>query len=393
MRIRYFHHGLWPSDSPSTTFVTWACLGFVEQGADFELVTVANSRRGTPEVLAAEFGITAPLPIRLLRAGPFRRRHAIVHLLAFLHFLVTPWDVLITRNLGFLPWALFLRRLRGGAVLLESHDFYSDPALRGLPETDSSRRQARRERRWIPRVDGVLTTSEQFRRYYRDCYPHQRLLTALAGVKRPPQPGSPRAGSGMLVGYLGTFDPVLNDFDRMLAGFARASAPEARLVIAGARGERDLTAMQDRVARHGLAGRVEVLPWMSPRDLEGLKARLDVGLAPLAINNRNRGCTPLKVLEYLSAGIPVIGSDLPSIRDLVQEGPCGLVVADTPESWAEAITQVLTSPAMAESLSANAVRRAEELSWGRRAERILEFLRTLPASGREGQGDRSSPGS
>jgi glycosyltransferase involved in cell wall biosynthesis len=381
VRIRYFHHGLWPSASPSATFVTWTCLGFAEQGADFELVTVANTERAVPRVLEADFGIPAPLPIRLLHAGPLRRHHVVVHFLAFLHFLRAPWDVLITRNLGFLPWALLLRRLRGGLVLFESHDFYSDQALRGLPESPTSRRQGRRERHWIPLVDGVLTTSEQFRRYYLQSYPRQHLLTALAGTKRSPRPRPPRVGPGSLVGYLGTFDPVLNDFDRLLAGFAMVTVPGARLVIAGARGEGDLAAMRNRAARHGVAERVDVLPWMSPRDLEALKARIDVGVAPLAINGRNRGCTPLKVLEYLAAGIPVIGSDLPSIRDLLYDGSCGLVVANTSAAWAAAITRVLDDPALAASLSAHCLARSDELTWSRRAERILAFLDGL-VSGR-----------
>lgn len=382
MRVRYFHHGLWPSASPSTTFVTWTCLGFAEQGADFELVTVANTRREVREVLSTEFGIVIPLPIRLLHAGPLRRMHVAVHLLAFLHFLTAPWDVLITRNLGFLPWALLLRQIRGGIVVLESHDFYSDPGLRGLPEGPTSRRQGRRERRWIPRVNGVITTSEPFRQYYMHCYPRQRFLAAVAGVKANSRPRPPRLVPGGVVGYVGTFDPVLNDFDLMLEAFGKVPVAGARLLIAGARNAADLATMRDRVARHGLGARVEVLPWQSPKDLEALKARIDVGLAPLAINGRNRGCTPLKVLEYLSAGIPVVGSDLPSIRDLLKDDSCGLVAANTADAWAAAITRILSDAALADTLSANCLARAEDLSWPRRAGRILEFLSTLK-SGRE----------
>lgn len=379
MRIKYFHHGLWPSPSPSTTFVTWSCLGFWEQGADFELVTVANSARAVREVLASDFGISSPLGIRLLRAGPLRRSHRVVYLLAFLHFLFARWDVLITRNLGFLPWAILLRRLRGGSVVFEAHDFFTDQALRGVAEGPSTRRQRRRERHWIPRVDGVLCVSATWRQYFLQYYPNQRVVTAITGVKSPPVESPPRTRSGTLVAFLGTFDPVLNDFDTMFRAVALITAPGGRLVMAGGRGDAEIEAMRARADRWGAGDRVEFLRWLSPVELEALKARIDVGLAPLAINPRNRGCTPLKVLEYVSAGIPVIGSDLPSIRDVLGDARCGLVPEDNPESWAAAMDRVLSDTGLARQLSSNCLELAKDLSWKRRAGRILVFLNSLRA--------------
>lgn len=382
MRIRYFHHGVWPSASPSTSFVTYNCLGFTRQQADFELVTVADTTRPVPEVLAGEFGIDLPLPLRLLKLGPFRRHHRVVHLAAFWHFLFARWDVLITRNLGFLPWAVLLRRLRGGMIIFESHDFFSDQALRGIPDGPTTRKQAHRERRWIPRVDGVVCVSEPQRLFYLQCYPGQRFLTAVAGVKPRRHTRPDRTGGGTLAGYLGTFDPTLYDFDLVFTALGMVTVPGVRLVMAGGRGAADLDAMRERARRCGVADRVDVLPWQSSRELESLMQRIDVGLAPLAITGRNRIGSPLKVLEYLSAGIPVVGSDLPGIRFLLGDGACGLVADASPASWAAAMSRILGDPALATTLSTNSRARAEELSWPRRAARILAFLDEL-ASGRE----------
>jgi glycosyltransferase involved in cell wall biosynthesis len=382
MRIRYFHHGLWPSPSPSTTFVTWTCAGFAETGADFELLTVADTAETVPQVLAGQFGIDTPLPLRLLRAGPFRRAHRIVHALAFWHFLFAEWEVLITRNLGFLPWALLLRRLRGGRVVFESHDFYADPSLRDDPAGRAGSKQARRERRWLAQVDGVLCVSEPQRAYYLQSFPGQRFFTALSGVKASTRPSTPRAGPGNTVGYLGSFDAERYDLDLVLRSMALVAVPGSRLLMVGARNKSEHEAMSARAAALGIADRVEVLPWQSPRELEAVKARLDVGLVPLAITPRNRIGTPLKALEYLADGIPSVASDLPGIHDLLDDGPCGLVAQSSPESWAAAITRVLTEPALARALSEAAGRRALDLSWGRRAERIMDFLLQLESGRR-----------
>ncbi len=374
MRIKYFHHGLWPSPSPSTTFVTWNAFGFAELGADFELLTVANTSEPIAQVLEQEFGIPTPVPMRLLGAGPFRRSHRVVHVLAFWRLLFASWDVLMTRNLGFLPWALLLRGLRGGRVIFESHDFYVDATLRDDPSGRSAEKQGRRERRWLPRVDGVVCVSEPQRQYYFQSFPTQRFFTAVSGVKPSNRRGARRSGGGATIGYLGSFDADRYDLDLVLRSIGLVEVPGCRLLMVGARNAAEAEAMRERAVSLGVGDRVEVSAWRSPRELEAIKARLDLGLAPLAITPRNRIGTPLKVLEYLAYGIPTVASDLPGIRYLLDAGPCGLVVEATPESWAAGITRVLTEPALAASLSSAALIRATELSWGRRAGRILEFL-------------------
>ena len=258
MRIKYFHHGVWPSASPSTSFVTYNCLGFTQQRADFELVTVADSPRSVTEVLASDFGIDQPLPVRLLNLGPFRRHHRVVHLVAFWHFLFARWDVLITRNLGFLPWAVLLRRLRGGhrhlrvpRLLLRPgiarHPRGTDDPQAGAPGATLDPADGRRDLRLgatasvlPPVLPAASGSSPRWRASGR----------GLARGRRGPAPGT-------LAGYLGTFDPTLYDFDLVFAALGMVTVPGARLVMAGGRGAADIDAMRERAgrARRGGPGR------------------------------------------------------------------------------------------------------------------------------------------
>src|SRR5260370_39143001 len=51
-------------------------------------------------------------------------------------------------------------------------------------------------------------------------------------------------------------------------------------------------------------------------------------LVPLTLNDRNvvQGCCPLKILEGMAAGVPVIASDLPVVRELGCDGVHFLLV-------------------------------------------------------------------
>ena len=70
-------------------------------------------------------------------------------------------------------------------------------------------------------------------------------------------------------------------------------------------------------------------------------------LAPLKDCSRNvvQGCAPLKILESMAAGTPVIASDLPAVREIMRDGEHGRLIApDRPGELARAIRVALDYP-------------------------------------------------
>ena len=58
---------------------------------------------------------------------------------------------------------------------------------------------------------------------------------------------------------------------------------------------------------------------------------MDVGLVPYGMSEFNRWSFPMKALEYLSAGLPVVSTSLPAMQWL--DTPF-IALADTPEAFA-----------------------------------------------------------
>jgi teichuronic acid biosynthesis glycosyltransferase TuaH len=77
--------------------------------------------------------------------------------------------------------------------------------------------------------------------------------------------------------------------------------------------------------------------------LPGFLAHAQVGLVPYADTPFNRGSFPLKTLEYLAAGLPVVATDLPATRWL-GAGPDLVAIADGAESYAQAVGAAAASP-------------------------------------------------
>ena len=87
--------------------------------------------------------------------------------------------------------------------------------------------------------------------------------------------------------------------------------------------------------------------------------------------------SPLKLLEYMSSGVSVVASDLPSIREIVSEKECVFFTPDSPEDLAKAILKLVNDPGLEAALSMASWKKAKEYSWDTRAEKILSFAALL----------------
>lgn len=89
--------------------------------------------------------------------------------------------------------------------------------------------------------------------------------------------------------------------------------------------------------------------------------------------------TPNKLFEYMSAGIPVIASDFPFIREVVADAECGLLVQpDDVDRIASAMAQLLRDPEEAARMGKNGLRAVrEKYNWETEEKKLLSLYKTL----------------
>ncbi|GAA1731298.1 glycosyltransferase family 4 protein [Isoptericola hypogeus] len=135
----------------------------------------------------------------------------------------------------------------------------------------------------------------------------------------------------------------------------------------------------DGVARPGLLrladelglGAHAILPGRVPRDVaRTYLAALDVVLVPRRPDRVTRLVTPLKPVEAMALGRPVVASDLPALAEVLSPldggDPAGVLVqADDVEAWAGAVARLLTGDAHRAALVAAGRDVARERTWTR----------------------------
>lgn len=136
--------------------------------------------------------------------------------------------------------------------------------------------------------------------------------------------------------------------DVMLDAIARADRPNLRLVVVGDGKRRE--ELEALVAERGLEKAVSFLGLR--RDVPRLLAGGDV----FALSSVHEG-VPISVIEAMTAGLPVVATDVGALRDQVTEGVDGFLV---PSGDAEALAGRLARLADDPSLRAELGRRAQE---------------------------------
>lgn len=88
-----------------------------------------------------------------------------------------------------------------------------------------------------------------------------------------------------------------------------------------------------------------------------------------------RWTSPLKLFEYMASGVPIVASNLPSIREVLNESNALLIEPNNPEALAQGIHNALHNDEFAKRISTKAFEDVQQFTWGKRAERILTALR------------------
>jgi glycosyltransferase involved in cell wall biosynthesis len=180
-----------------------------------------------------------------------------------------------------------------------------------------------------------------------------------------------------VVGYVGRFVAVGEE--KGVPDLLRALAqPELRgldplLVCVG--GPMDVVPRYQELARslglpesaYRFADRVpnaEVPVWL---------AALDIGAMPYPTASAAISASPIKLFEYMAAGLPIVTTDLPIVRAALNEGNALLVPPDDPAAFGRALATLIRDRPRAAALAERALRDSAGHTWLARAEQAIDY--------------------
>jgi len=124
------------------------------------------------------------------------------------------------------------------------------------------------------------------------------------------------------------------------------------------------------------APNLHIVGWRKHEEIPYWLAAADVLVLPNSSRHRigANDTSPLKLFEYMMARRPIVASDVPAVREILDETMAELVKPDDPASLALGISAALQRTELSEKRTQLAYEKSLEFTWDKRAERIWEFV-------------------
>lgn len=276
-----------------------------------------------------------------------------------------------------IPAGLRLKRL-GKTVIFDAHEdvplqLLNKPYLRPMTRRALAAAFGALERYACRRFDGIVAATPSIR----DKFIHINHATVdvsnypLLCEFGPPvnwHSKQPR------VCYVGSIAAVRGIGELVAACAALRSG--ARVSLAG---RFDDAALQRELMAQPGWERIDMLGHLDRAGVGATMAQAMAGLVTLHAAPNYLDALPVKMFEYMAAGIPVIASDIPLWRGIVESSNCGICVdpAD-PRAIAAAIDYLVTHPEQGRQMGVNGRRAVvERYHWAPQGKKLIAFYEQL----------------
>lgn len=304
--------------------------------------------------------------------------YAALQVRLFFYLLFKRTDIIVANDLDTLLPAFLIAHMRGKELVYDSHEYFTE--AEGLTNRPMPKRVWLAVESFVfPKLKYVFTVNETIANIYRGLYHVPVHVVRNIPRLQHAHSTTDRAALGLpadkrIILLQGAFiDP---DRGGMELAQSMQFVEGALLLIIGS--GRDLENIRDEVKRLHLQEKVRFIGKLPYDELKAYTRAADVGVSldkPLHLNYAYS--LPNKLFDYIHAGVPVLVSDLPELRRLVDQYKLGKIAHQvTPQCIAEALNEMLASPDRAQ-WKANALLAREALNWQRESEVIVAVYEQL----------------
>jgi glycosyltransferase involved in cell wall biosynthesis len=161
----------------------------------------------------------------------------------------------------------------------------------------------------------------------------------------------------------------------------KRAEPRILLRLVGVKSDDLLAKAMQRADAMGVRGEIELSGWLPHREVAYAMKTCMIGLVPLQPTEKYKRSLPIKLLEYMACGLPVVAANLPLIERYVRDSSAGLLYDSTrPEELARCVLELLGAPDRRQQMGEHgldAVR--QRWNWDRMEEVLLGVYESMGA--------------
>ena len=284
------------------------------------------------------------------------------------------FDIVNANDLDSLAGAWYASRLKGKDIVYDSHEYFTE-----VPELQdgsfAKKVWLKVERRIFPQLSKAYTVCKSIADIYTEKYGVEVGVIRNLPLRKGKSITSESREVPVII-YQGTLN-IGRGIELMIRSMKHLENVQLWIVGVGPVQEK-LTVM---IHEEGVADKVTLKGFVPFDKLAAITAQATIGLSleeDMGLNYRY--ALPNKLFDYLNAGIPVMVSDLPEMRRIVQDFEVGEVLSfdeRTPEELASRLGGMLKDRFAMQKWSENAERASNELNWEQESLTLQQYYPAL----------------
>lgn len=148
--------------------------------------------------------------------------------------------------------------------------------------------------------------------------------------------------------------------------------PNIRFVVLGT--GKDFLRLKGLVKKRSLEDNVILLGKVDYLEYLKILRRCSVAVAPFAKDGFMEYAFPLKIVDYMAAGLPIVATDVGDTGYMIRRYGSGILVDLTPESIAEGIERLVRNPLLVDSISQKGRTGAKDYDWKELAKNEIKII-------------------
>jgi glycosyltransferase involved in cell wall biosynthesis len=370
--IVYIHSLDLSASETSETFVVNNVLSLAKYANSVELVAISRAERDVEGMICKNFGLDSlPGNLKLTTINTFKRTKLFFYLFVrnFIRNL-DPKKLVITRSHGVLKWLFFLNKPKQKLVF-ETHDFFYSLSERLDGKKTNRIRKSKIEHKYFQRLNALISSNDFQGHLYSQYFSEIPVRSFPTGLRKIYYSKNTRHKK---LAFIGSLEPR-QGLDRIVS-LINYLDDDISVIIVGGRNQDEIDYFKSLFQDRGILERIEIFGWLNKEKLFNLLKDVRFGLMPVYIEE-HRYSLPLKLYDYFAIGIPVITSQLESIKNIVIEGSTGFYTDwENPKELSRLIKLKMQEEEW-DILSDNVYKMAEKITWDLRAKNQIEFYREL----------------
>ena len=237
----------------------------------------------------------------------------------------------------------------------------------------------------LRKADAIICPSAVIKAFIAGLGIKAEKITVIPNGARLPEIGyeKPETAPEKYLIYIGAVQPWQGVEVLLKAMTFLKDMPDLKLVFCASGAKPRIKFLQKLADRLELTDRIVWNLRVSQSEVQQWLKGASISLAPLTECERNlvQGCCPIKIVESMAAGVPVIASNMPVTQELIEHNNTGwLVRPDRPSELARAIRILMAHPEVRQRISEAAKQKIiSELTWEASLSKLREVYRKLEA--------------